>query len=49
MKKLIFIMILWSCGLAPLPPLPPLGCDSMQPVCVCDNQGNCFWQFICSN
>jgi hypothetical protein len=31
-----------TCG---LPPLPPLGCS--RAVCVCDEDGNCSWSFVC--
>lgn len=34
----------FKCGLKPL---PPLGCDSDNAVCVCDRNGNCSWQFQC--
>ena len=37
-----------SCGLKPLKPLVPLGCDDLRAECVCDEKGkNCKWQWIC--
>lgn len=37
-----------GCGIAPIPPVPPVGCKAMRPVCVCDSRGqNCHWQFQC--
>ena len=31
-----------SCGLKPL---PPLGCNYDDAVCICDSDGNCSWFF----
>jgi hypothetical protein len=36
-----------GCGLAPLPPLPPIGCRAMRPTCICDALGNCHWEYEC--
>jgi hypothetical protein len=36
-----------GCGVAPKPPAVPVGCQAMQPTCVCDLQGNCHWEFLC--
>lgn len=37
-----------SCGMAALTPVPPVGCQSMKPMCVCAVGGaGCQWQFIC--
>lgn len=36
-----------TCGIAPIPPIPPIGCRAMEPQCVCDGDGNCHWEFIC--
>lgn len=34
----------FNCG---IPPIPPIGCDSDDAVCVCDAEGRCSWQFNC--
>ena len=37
-----------SCGIKPIPPIPPIGCRDMRAVCVCDDSGRrCAWQWIC--
>jgi hypothetical protein len=37
-----------SCGLPPLKPLVPLGCDDLVAQCRCDAQGlNCRWEWVC--
>ena len=36
-----------SCSGIPLPPTPPLGCQSMQSICVCDMNGMCHWEYKC--
>lgn len=37
-----------SCGFPPVArPIPPIGTDSCEPVCICDEDRNCEWQFIC--
>lgn len=37
-----------DCGLTPLKPLPPLGCDDLAPVCICDSRGErCRWEWVC--
>lgn len=37
-----------SCGIVPIAPIPPIGCKSMRPVCVCDSSGKkCVWQWQC--
>lgn len=45
------VMLLWaflgSCGIQPIPPVPPVGCRAMIPVCVCDADGECHWIFEC--
>lgn len=45
--ELMFLLGIGSstleCG---LPPLPPLGCSGVEPVCVCDGDGDCDWVFI---
>jgi hypothetical protein len=29
-------------------PVPPVGCDFVRPVCLCDSRGQNFhWEFIC--
>jgi hypothetical protein len=36
------------CGSAPMTPLPPLGCKTLDPICLCDEKAeNCFWKFAC--
>jgi hypothetical protein len=32
-----------NCG---IPPIPPIGCSSEDATCVCDEDGNCRWEFI---
>lgn len=36
-----------NCGIVPIKPIPPVGCRDLSPVCVCDAQGNCAWQWQC--
>lgn len=37
-----------TCGIAPVAPIPPIGCQSMRPMCLCAAGGaSCQWQFIC--
>lgn len=37
-----------TCSIAPVAPIPPVGCQSMRPMCVCATGGiGCQWQFIC--
>jgi hypothetical protein len=37
-----------GCGLTPLKPLPPLGCQDLVPECRCDRNGrNCHWEWVC--
>lgn len=35
------------CGIPPIPPIPSIGCKEMVPVCVCLQNGTCFWTFQC--
>lgn len=35
---------LFKCG---IPPNPPIRCGRSKAVCVCDEDGNCRWQFYC--
>lgn len=35
------------CGIPPIPPIPQVGCSAMQPVCVCNERGTCWWQYVC--
>jgi hypothetical protein len=37
-----------GCGAAPPAPKLPVGCRGMVPTCVCDAQGNCHWEFLCT-
>lgn len=39
--------ISFDCGIAPIPPIPPIGCIAVEPVCVCDSFGNCRTIFRC--
>jgi hypothetical protein len=34
-----------KCGIKPI---PPIGCDRDDAVCVCDSNGNCQWVFQCN-
>jgi len=36
-----------TCGILPIKPVPPVGCKDLKPQCVCDNKGNCDWQWLC--
>jgi hypothetical protein len=37
-----------GCGLKPLKPLKPVGCDDLVAQCICDSKGqNCAWQWVC--
>lgn len=37
-----------GCGLMPLKPLTPLGCDDLVAECRCDSQAqNCRWEWVC--
>lgn len=36
-----------ECGAQPAPPTPPPGCEHLHAQCVCDDNGNCDWQFVC--
>lgn len=56
MRSLVFVLLLalspvpalaQFCGVVPITPVPPVGCTRLEPVCVCDAQGRCFWQFMC--
>lgn len=33
-----------GCGIKPI---APIGCTSDDAVCICDNNGNCEWMFVC--
>lgn len=46
MNEFIFLFLLGSCGLPPLEPLTPLGCDSMEAVCMCEDN-RCKWIWVC--
>lgn len=47
MKNIFVLLLMFGCGLEPLSPLPTLGCKEMKPVCICDAQNHCEWQFEC--
>lgn len=47
MIKLVLIFAMYGCGIPPIPPIPPVECSEMQPTCVCDGRGRCYWQFVC--
>jgi hypothetical protein len=37
-----------GCGLRPLKPLTPLGCQDLCAECECDSRGqNCHWRWVC--
>ncbi len=37
-----------SCGPVPMTPMTPVDCQRLSPPhCVCDQAGNCHWQFDC--
>ena len=33
-----------ACGIRPL---PPIGCGDGEAVCICDENNNCSWSWIC--
>ena len=37
----------YSCEIQPIKPIQPIGCKDLIPMCVCDKNGNCYWQWIC--
>jgi len=39
--------VLADCGVAPVTPVAPPGCRDLRPRCVCDQSGNCYWEFDC--
>ena len=37
-----------SCGVTPIKPIVPIGCDDLAARCVCDSKGNnCKWEWVC--
>ena len=54
--KTLFLLVVFAvsaiaaradCGIVPLTPIPPLGCNKLEPQCQCDHNGNCQWVFVC--
>lgn len=48
MKQLITLILMLGCGFPPFPPFIP-GCIDVVPVCICDADGVCKWQFQCKD
>ena len=37
-----------GCGVEPVKPAIPAGCDDLEARCVCDEHGeNCHWEWVC--
>ncbi len=37
-----------GCGIVPIKPIPPIGCNDMCAQCQCDARGqNCSWVWVC--
>ena len=37
-----------GCGIEPIKPIPPIGCQDLRAECVCDEHGqNCHWRWVC--
>ncbi len=47
MKTFFTILFLFGCGIVPIKPIPPIGCTDLIPECLCDNQGQCIWNWVC--
>jgi len=58
MRAMLVAMMVWTavlptaevladCGVAPVTPVAPPGCQGLRPRCVCDQSGNCHWEFDC--
>lgn len=46
-NKTIKIIMLLGCGFVPFKPFVPFGCKDLVAQCVCDNEGECSFQWIC--
>lgn len=38
-----FVLASLQCGIKPI---PPIGCSSADAMCICDEDGNCYWVFV---
>ena len=38
-----------GCPIKPIKPIKPLYCPHMHAICVCDANGVCVWEWICSD
>lgn len=45
---MISILLFAYYGMCPIKPLPPIGCDYDDAVCICDSSRNCYWVWICN-
>jgi hypothetical protein len=36
-----------GCGIKPIKPIPPVGCKDLKGQCVCDQNGHCWWEWVC--
>jgi len=36
-----------SCGIKPIAPVVQTGCSSMVAQCVCNSNGQCWWEWYC--
>ncbi len=48
MTEFILAAYIFGCGIKPIEPITPIGCDSQKAVCVCNtDRTNCEWQWQC--
>jgi hypothetical protein len=47
MKLLLLAVLVAGCGIEPIKPIPPIGCRDTVARCVCDQRGNCYWEWVC--
>ena len=47
MKLFLYAVLAVGCGIQPIKPIPPIGCKDVTPQCVCDQNGNCHWEWVC--
>ena len=44
----LILLLTMGCGLTPIKPIPPIGCQDLAPVCECDVNGDhCQWRWVC--
>lgn len=42
-------LVVAQCGMEPMTPMPPIGCNKLEAQCQCDANGNCYWVFVCAD